>query len=181
MNSQQHLVRVGVMGHVGLFSATDAVCYPRDSRVILRTPRGLELGHVLGRPANLPAAEEGSGKILRIMTPEDELLATRVEKNCRQAFEACSARLAEQDIAATLVDIELLFDGRSLFFYFLGEITPEIEALTAELAEVYETKVKFRKFTEVVINGCGPNCGTDDAEGGCSNCTSCAVSCSLQR
>ena len=41
-----HLVRVGALGHVGRFTAVDAVRYPRDSRVVVRTGRGLELGEV---------------------------------------------------------------------------------------------------------------------------------------
>ena len=74
--------------------------------------------------------------------------------------------------------MEHLFDGQSLFFYFLGEVTPEIERLSAELAELYEATVKFREFTEALTNGCGPGCGTAEAEGpGCgSSCSSCVVS-----
>ena len=38
------------MGQVGRFTAVDAVRYPRRSRVIVRTRRGLELGEVLIPP-----------------------------------------------------------------------------------------------------------------------------------
>ena len=60
--SRYHLVRVGAMGQVGRFAAVDAVRYPRRSRVIVRTRRGLEIGDVLRRPkiattaARLPTA-----------------------------------------------------------------------------------------------------------------------------
>jgi hypothetical protein len=76
-----------------------------------------------------------------------------------------------------LVDVEHLFDGQGLFFYFLGDVTPELEAYTARLAETYEAKVQFRKFTETLIEGCGPGCGTDEVKGrgGCDSCVSCAV------
>ena len=48
---------------------------------------------------------------------------------------------------------------------------------TTRLAETYEAKVQFRKFTETLIEGCGPGCGTEEAkgQGGCESCTSCAV------
>jgi hypothetical protein len=80
-------------------------------------------------------------------------------------------------MSAVLVDVEHLFDGQGLFFYFLGEVPPEIESFTAHLAEAYETKVQFRRFTETLIEGCGPGCGTEEAkgQGGCDSCTSCAV------
>lgn len=170
-----HLVRVGAMGNVGRFVSTDATRYPRDTQVIVRTRRGLEFGCVLTSPDKAEGSPPRDGKILRGMTIEDHLLAARLKKNRNQAFEACQRRLSELDTPATLIDVELLFDGHSLFFYFLGEITPEIERITAELAELYEAKVKFRRFTEAVTNGCGPACGTEDASGGCSSCVSCAV------
>jgi len=73
------------------------------------------------------------------------------------------------------MDVEHLFDGQTLVFYFLGEMTPELESLTSELAELYETHVQFRKFAETVTAGCGPDCGTEEA-GGCTTCaTGCAV------
>ena len=172
---QQHLVRFGAMGLVGQFSAADGTCYPRSAKVIMRTRRGLEIGDVLAPPTGAAANAAVDGTILRGITGADELLATRINQNKLNAFAACSSRLAELNVPATLIDVELLFDGRSLFFYFMGDTTPEIEQITAELAEVYEARVKFRQFTEAVVNGCGPNCGTEDAEGGCSNCTSCAV------
>ncbi len=170
--SRHHFVRVGSLGNVGRFTSVDAVAYPRASRVIVRTSRGLETGEVLG-----PAEEEvmrgnTDGSILRGMTIEDELLENRLEKNRQKALDACTARLAELGITATLVDVEHLFDGRSLFFYFMGEVTPEIEAITAELAEVYDAAAQFRKFSETLTQGCGPGCGTEEAmgQGGCTLC-----------
>ena len=191
--SRHHFVRIAAMGHVGRFTSVDAVSYPRGSRVILRTSRGLETGEVLG-PAdereielNAPIARGNSdGSILRGMTIEDELLEARLEKNRQKALDACTARLAERGIAATLLDVEHLFDGRSLFFYFLGEVTPEVEAITSELAEVYDAAAQFRKFSETLAQGCGPGCGTEEAagQGGCSLCAkACAVSsaCAVKR
>ena len=70
------------------------------------------------------------------------------------------------------------FDGQTLVFYFLGETSPELEALTAELADLYEAKVQFRKFAEAVTEGCGPGCGTADAPGGGCG-TSCGTSCAV--
>ena len=75
-----------------------------------------------------------------------------------------------------LLDVEQLFDGQSIYFYFLGDVPPEVEALTAELAEVYEAKVKMRQFSQALVEGCGPGCGTEAAgQGACGTCTSCAV------
>ena len=174
---RHHLVRVGALGHVGRFTAVDAVLYPRHSRVVVRTGRGLELGEVLAPPGERADDDAADGSILRGVTPQDRLLEVRVEKNRQAAYVACAARLVERDLPAVLMDVEHLFDGRTLLFYFLGDMTPELETLTGELAELYETHVQFRRFTETVTEGCGPGCGTECAEGpGCKTCASgCAV------
>jgi cell fate regulator YaaT (PSP1 superfamily) len=172
----QHYVRIGLLGSVGRFAAADAERYPRGSRVVCRTQRGLEVGEVL---SPLDDAREGpdDGALLRRVTVEDDLLLARLEKNREQAYRACSDRLIERGIGAVLVDVEHLFDGQSLYFYFLGETTPELDTLTSELAELYEAQVQFRKFTETLTAGCGPGCGTEDAENGCASgaCSTCAV------
>lgn len=183
---RQHLIRVGALGRVGRFTSVDAVRYPRGSRVICRTVRGLEVGEVLSAAPSTPLARRevisapippSDGSLLRGMTPEDHLLLARLEKHRDEAYSACQLLLSERGVQATLMDVEHLFDGRSLYFYFLGDVSPELEAVTAELAETYETQVQFRKFADTLTAGCGPGCGTDEAagggcgDGGCSTCS----------
>ncbi len=172
-----HLVRYSLLGEIGRFVAADASLYPRKSRVIVRSTRGLEVGEVLAEPAPSATLAHPDGQILRKMTVEDDLLVARLEKHRHSAFEACSTLLAEHNIPATLMDVEHLFDGAGLFFYFLGEVPPKAERFTQQLAEKYEKTVEFRKFAETLAEGCGPGCGTEAAmgQGGCDNCTSCAV------
>lgn len=168
-----HLVRVGNLAHIGRFATTDAVRYTRNCPVVVRTSRGLETGRVLTWQEE---PGESDGVIIRRMTVEDELLAARLEHNKHRALEACSQRLAELNIDATLLDVDPLFDGRQVFFYFLGEVPAEVEQVTDELAEIYETKVEFRKFSETLAEGCGPDCGTEEAAGGgCTTCVTCVV------
>jgi cell fate regulator YaaT (PSP1 superfamily) len=173
-----HLVRVGALGHVGRFRSVDATRYPRGARVIVRTPRGLEVGDILAPPGEEPQRVRSDGPILRGMTAQDQLLEARLQKNRLAAYSACTQRLADRGIPATLVDVEHLFDGRGLYFYFLGDVPAEVDALTAELAALYDTEVQFRRFAETLSAGCGPDCGTEHAAGhGCGSCASgCAIS-----
>jgi len=166
------------MGQVGRFVSVDAVRYPRHSRVVVRTRRGLEIGQVLASPDDRHDSRKlPDGEILRLMTVQDELLQARLEKNRQLAYEACVSLLAQNRVPAVLVDVEHLFDGQGLYFYFLGEVPPEVERLTHQLAETYEAKVQFREFSRTLLQGCGPGCGTDQAKGrgGCEVCTSCAA------
>ena len=115
--SRYHLIRVGAMGQVGRFAAVDAVRYPRHSRVIVRTRRGLEVGDVLSPPDD---RDDGhafpDGDLLRGVTVQDELLQARLEKHRQEAYADCSAMLTEKGIPTVLVDVEHLFDGQGLYF-----------------------------------------------------------------
>lgn len=170
-----HIVRVGALGQVGRFAAVDAARYPRRSRVIVRTDRGLEIGEVLTPPDEERPSREGDGTILRGMTIEDQLLEARLQKNKLAAYDVCQARLQELRLPAVLMDVEHLFDGQTLVFYFLGEHPAEIEPLIAELTELYDAQVQFRSFSDAVTAGCGPACGTDAATG----CGSCSTGCAI--
>lgn len=172
-----HLIRVGVLGQVGRFAAVDQARYPRGTRVVVRTERGLELGEVLTPPALAEATELGDGELLRGLTVEDELLATRLQKNRLEALEACQQRLEAAGLNTPLLDVEQLFDGRTVIFYFLGTLTAELDAITHELAEAYDSRAQIRQFATTLTEGCGPDCGTEHAAGhGCSNCaTGCAI------
>lgn len=172
-----HLVKTGLMGVVGQYDAIDFGQYPRDTQVIVRTERGLESGFVmceLGESAldSFPV----SGQLLRQASGEDLLVLERLERYRDKAFDACERLITQRGLSGLLIDVEHTFDGESVYFYFMGEITPELESLTQELGEVYERKVRFRKFSETLANGCGPTCGT--AEGNCSptGCSSCSLS-----
>lgn len=177
-----HLVRLGIHGHVLPFRSVDATRYDRGTRVLVRTPRGVECGEVLAVTENAAEAVPTNGNIprgelLRRMGIEDELLLARLQRNREEAIEACTALLTERRLPAVLLDAEILFDGESIYFYFLGEVTPELEGVTSELAELYASNVQFQQFADTLAAGCGPDCGTADASGG--GCGSCATGCAL--
>lgn len=163
------------MGHVGRFDSVDGTRYARRARVICRTSRGLEVGEVLAaRQAN---GEKADGDLIRKVTVEDDLMLVRLDQHRDDALRACRQLIESRGFGTALLDVEHLFDGQSLYFYFLGEVPPALGALTDELAEIYEANVKFQQFAETLTAGCGPGCGTEEADNGCASgaCGSCAV------
>ena len=115
------------------------------------------------------------GTIIRSMTPEDEFVWQRLTGRRDEAFERCQDLLKAHDRSALLIDAEILFDAKSIFFYFLGEPPHGIESLITNLGERFEAEIEFAKFVEAVETGCGPGCGTDEAVGCGDSCASCAV------
>ena len=172
----QYWVQFGVMGWTGSFHSLEAIDYPRQTPVVCRTQRGLETGRVLSEvdgPLDLPY----SGSLIRRMTVQDDLLLVRLEKDRTQACDACVQLLEDHGFDNVLLDAEVLFDGKSLVFYFLGEVSPALAALTEKLSQAYQAAVSFQQFSQALEEGCGPGCGTESAAGGCgsSGCASCSV------
>ena len=143
--------------------------------MVCRTTRGLEIGRVLSPEESGSVSVDGS--ILRRVGIEDDLILARLQQSQTEAYEACVELLAARGQDVVLMDVEHLFDGQSLYFYFLGKVPPEVEALTEELAQTYAAQVRFEQFSELLTHGCGPGCGTEEASGGCqeNGCSTCAM------
>lgn len=175
-----YLVKIGLMGVVGRYDSPDYRRYARDESVICRTQRGLEAGTVLcDLEVSHTIEPETQGELLRSTSSDDQMILQRLQRHRDRAFDACDALLKKEQITATLMDVEHLFDGQSIFFYFLGEVPEKVHAITKQLSEVYEQKVKFRKFAEALAEGCGPGCGTTASKCGsseASGCSSCGMS-----
>lgn len=176
-----YVVRHGLLGHVGRFrcAAEHDSRLPRGQRIVCETSRGLEVGEVLLCVDDADDSDSPvlAGTIQRAVSVADDLLIARQFRYQQEAYAECVQLLAERGVAAVLVDVEHLFDGQSLYFYFLGTPPDEAEELTAALTERYEATVRFRPFTDAVIQGCGPACGTESAAGcGSGGCSSCQLS-----
>lgn len=170
-----HLVRIGPLAHLGRFQPTDGAVFRRNMSVVCRTSRGLEFGSVLNAVGQESPSLPLAGSIIRGATPEDLLLWSRLQKHRIEAIDRCQTSLNERGVLATLMDCEVLFDGQSIFFYFLGEVGPEVEVVTSKLAEEYEATAQLKQFADAMTLGCGPDCGTK--EGGCESggCSTCAI------
>ncbi len=150
----------------------------RGQRVIMRTQRGVEEGEIIG-----PADPRKTGpdappcRVLRRVTPEDELLIKRLCRHKADAVEACRAELVDRGSKSVLLDVDHLFDGGTLVMHFLGPIDETAQAITRDITKRYESVAKTREFAELLEAGCGPGCGTEEGAG-CSTggCASCALS-----
>ena len=185
----------------------DAMVAPRGlkrgSRVLVRTPRGVELAEVIGeRPADRVAANAGldAGKgldagtghdagasadrairFLRETTAEDEWLLKRLERHKRRAVEECRRTLLSAGSRSVLLDVDPIFDGGTIVLHFLGPIDDIAEAATRQVVERYESVVRVRDFAKLLNAGCGPGCGTEEGSGcgsgsgGCGGCSLASV------
>lgn len=177
------LLRVGLLGQVGRFSPGDVGGLRRGQRVVCRTQRGIEVAVALGGilESNYGASGdsgegiESDGRVLRRTTPEDELLWGHLRQLGEEAFQSCVAWLNEQSVTATLLEVEPLLDGRTLYFHFLTDVDDRVQQQLDALVAIYEDRVRKSQFANLLEHGCGPGCGTAQAKNGCGSRGGCAV------
>lgn len=169
----RYFVRVGAQQQI-LPMRTSLSQLARGDAVICRTDRGLEMGEVLALVEHAAQLDPQAGVILRRSSPEDHLLWNQLQKLGTVANNACQEYLRSTGANDVLVEVEPLLDGRTLYFHFLGDPTPETESQVQTLAEVYRESVANSPFAQTLEKGCGPDCGTK-SKGGCGTDQGCAV------
>lgn len=179
-----YLVRIGFAADVFLAMPVIAeMKISRGSDVLVQTPRGVELGEVLGESTPLADASDPSLRIIRELTPDDRLLVERLQRYKRDAVRRCQDILAASESAAVLLDVDQLFDGNSLVLHFLGPVDAMGRELTDTIVAEYESQVQSIRLSELMTHGCGPGCGSESA-GGCGTsggCASCAMAGACQK
>lgn len=179
---QLFFVRIGKWGEIWVGESAEPLNYARGTRVVCRTGRGLELGEIVS-PVEMGDDHQTQGfrpphhpcSIVRGVTPEDDLLELRLQRHKQAAVRDCQSELRKREISVTLLDVEHLFDGRTLIFHFAGEFTGEVQRLVDDLTDVYEKRARSQEFAKLLTEGCGPGCGTEEGQGcgsrgGCAMC-----------
>ncbi|MCC9654242.1 hypothetical protein [Rhodopirellula halodulae] len=174
-----HHVRIGFAGDV--FAARSSRAIQRGRRVLVRTPRGVELAEILSTCDDTPPT---SLEVLRPTTPNDDLLIERLQRHKVRAVRECQSILSESESTAVLLDVDQLFDGGTLVLHFLGEPDALGRELTDAIVRRYEAEVKSIELSDLMQTGCGPGCGTAEASGcggGCSSCSGCGIASARQK
>lgn len=171
MSTGSYLVRYGKPGFVGRFRAGTSL--ERDQRVVVRGPRGLELGTVLCEPASRFAAAVDDGEVVREATAADDAAAARLAETGDALLAAAADAAAELPLA--FVDVEFTLDGAAVL-HALPWAACDADPLLARLAEQFQLPVRLLDLSrtptapdEPQPAGCGkPGCGSGG--GGCSSC-----------
>jgi cell fate regulator YaaT (PSP1 superfamily) len=145
----RYIVRHGVMRFLGRFEPRDGARYARLTRVVVRTERGLEIGQVLcdATPRALEMlTEPTSGAIIRPMNSQDHDQVERHSESERTEFDTCRNFIAQRKLQMELVDVEHLFGGERIIFYFLAEKRVDFRELVKDLARQFQTRIEMRQI-----------------------------------
>jgi cell fate regulator YaaT (PSP1 superfamily) len=143
--SRKYIVRHGVMRFLGEFEAADDPVYRHSDDVIIRTDRGLEVGQILcdSNPRALGVLSEPTrGQLVRMINTEDQKRVERLQESERHEFAKCRDFIAQRKLQMELVDVEHLFGGERIVFYFLAEKRVDFRELVKDLAREYQTRIE---------------------------------------
>lgn len=145
-----YIVRYGLTRFVAEFSNRGSETYPRGAEVVVKSSRGTEWGEVLcaatQRTRAFLAASEPEGRILRIATRADREALERLRESERDAFRGGRELILESKLVMQLVDVEWLFGGERLVFYYLAEQRVDFRELVKALAKRFRTRIEMRQI-----------------------------------
>jgi cell fate regulator YaaT (PSP1 superfamily) len=144
----KYVIRYGAMRFLGVLSARPSLSYGRGTKVIVRTPRGLEVGEILCKSTN--GGDEGendaAGQILRELSCQDANELAHIESQAQTEFCICQKHVDELGLQMQLVDVEHLFGGERIIVYYLADGRVDFRELVRRLAAEFQTRIEMRQI-----------------------------------
>jgi len=140
--------KYGEITHMTTFR-TELVDLKRGERVVLRSERGTDVGVIVHPPfeSESPPAGLSMGEILRRITSEDLARIRQIEEvDMKTEAKFCEERIVFHNLPMKLVDIEHIFGGEKIIFYFLAEGRVDFRQLVKDLAREYRTRIELKQI-----------------------------------
>jgi len=182
-NKKYMLVSYSRMNTLGFFEHRETKISKIKTRVVIKTDRGLELGHLVGRltaykGGQLKLSEEqileyfedsdiGSvpgpaGKFIRYATSADVSEERHLRKIAQEEMECCRHFAKEMNLPMKIVDVEHVFGGERIIFYFMSDGRVDFRELVKRVAQEYQTRIEMRQIgarDEAKLLGDVESCG----------------------
>jgi cell fate regulator YaaT (PSP1 superfamily) len=115
--------------------------------VVVKTERGLELGQVVAGSQE-PDETSGPGPfdaIERVATAEDLRAAEELAEREREAMKVYRELVKERGLDMKPIDVEYVFDGSKIVFYFVAEERVDFRDLVRDLASRFHARIDMRQ------------------------------------
>lgn len=145
-----YIVRYGSTRIVAEFSYKGNTDLERSAPVLVRSERGVEWGEVLcpatDRTRDYMGSQPAGGKILREADDEARKTLEDVRLGERDVFYRTKEMIKDHKLNMQLVDVEKLFGGERLIFYYLSEQRVDFRDLVKILAKQFQTRIEMRQI-----------------------------------
>jgi cell fate regulator YaaT (PSP1 superfamily) len=177
------LVRYGRMNTLGFFEHREMRISKINPRVVIKTDRGLELGYLVGRlsaykggqlrlseeqileyfeNSDIDLAPGKTGKFIRYATTADLSEERHLQKIATEEMECCRRFVKEMALPMKIVDVEHVFGGERIIFYFMSDGRVDFRELVKRVAQEYQTRIEMRQIgsrDEAKLFGDVESCG----------------------
>ena len=144
-----YLVRHGSMRYVGDYTTMSQAGFTRGETVILKTERGQEVGTVLclATPQTIAVIPDPThGQILRAATETDRQQMIHIVEAQKREYTIASDLVKQHHLAMQIADVEHLFGGERVIFYFLSEIRIDFRELVKSMAREFHARIELRQI-----------------------------------
>ncbi len=115
--------------------------------VIVKTSRGLEIGHVVIAPRQVLAEEvtEPLVPVVRKAEPEDIHRAEELDAKAEEALIECGKLISELKLSMKLLSADYSLDGSRLTFLFSAEERVDFRDLVRRLSDRFKVRIELRQ------------------------------------
>ncbi|MBE0447370.1 MAG: stage 0 sporulation family protein [Actinobacteria bacterium] len=126
----------------------DGIDLKSGDKVIVKTSRGMEFGEVVASPMDVTEEEITAPlkKVLRKATEEDKGQLKRNKQKEKEAYGVAEEKIAKHKLPMKLVEVEHVFDGSKIIFYFTAAGRVDFRDLVKDLASVFRTRIELRQI-----------------------------------
>jgi cell fate regulator YaaT (PSP1 superfamily) len=171
------------MNTLGFFEHHEMNISKTQPRVVIKTDRGLELGYLVGQltaykggqfklsdmqiqdyfdESGIEFSPDHVGKFIRYASAADVSEERHLRKIAKEEMECCRNFANEMDLPMKIVDVEHLFGGERIIFYFMSDGRVDFRELVKKVAQEYQTRIEMRQIgsrDEAKLLGDVESCG----------------------
>lgn len=122
--------------------------FERGQYVIVETVKGIELGEIVMTNRILPDDEipQPLRGIIRLASEADLQRDMENREKEKKAFEICEEKIKLHGLEMKLVNVEYMFDGNKILFYFTADGRVDFRDLVKDLAYIFRTRIELRQI-----------------------------------
>jgi cell fate regulator YaaT (PSP1 superfamily) len=122
--------------------------FAANGYVIVQAEQGEDMGRLRGKLVTEPQFDETSRprSILRPAGEEDLARYRQLMEDEKRLRSEVVGVIAQHNLAMKIVDVECLFDGGKITFYFTADHRVDFRALVRDLASRYRTRIELRQI-----------------------------------
>lgn len=152
-------------GKVYLYDPEGLPLVPGDE-VVVPAARGVGFGRVVTPIREVPEGDldEPLKKVMRRASDRDKARQKENMQKKEEAYRTARRLIQKHELPMKLVDVDYVFDGSSIVFYFTAEGRVDFRELVKDLASTLKARIELRQVgvrdEAKMVGGLGP-CGRD--------------------